>query len=135
MFSCILPQIICKKQRNLEVLRQAGYIHLRVSQKETAPGNCPKILPMSQSLLTFSLHLAPAVARDHSVLIFVLILCLTPKMMCHSPRGTQGSSTGGRPVTNLYEIPALVEAALDLLAIKELREAAFHIIHQAAGIG
>lgn len=28
-----------------------------------------------------------------------------------------------------------MEAALDLFAIKELREAAFHVIHQAAGIG
>lgn len=37
--------------------------------------------------------------------------------------------------TNLYEIPALMEAALDLFTIKELREAAFHVIHQAAGIG
>lgn len=49
--------------------------------------------------------------------------------------GKQRGSADGRPVTDLYEIPALMEAALDLVAIEELREAALHVIHQAAGIG
>lgn len=47
--------------------------------------------------------------------------------------GERGSD--GRPITHLDEIPALMKAALDLVAVEELREAALHIVHQAAGVG
>jgi len=135
-FSCIAPQIICKKQRNLKVTQRAGSIHLSVPERETLTGNCPEILSLPLiplNLFPLSKALAPALAYDHFILV---PHCPMPKTMCHSPRfGKQRSSIDGRPVTDLYEIPALMEAALDLLAIEELREAAFHVIHQAAGIG
>lgn len=57
------------------------------------------------------------------------------KTTCHSHGlGKERGSINGRPVTNLDEIPPLMEAALDLFAVEELREAAFHVIHQAAGV-
>lgn len=38
-------------------------------------------------------------------------------------------------IRNLYEIPALMEAALHFFTVEKLRESAFHIIHEAAGVG
>lgn len=37
-------------------------------------------------------------------------------------------------VTDLYEVPSFMEAALDLLTVKELGIPTFHVIHQAASI-
>ena len=85
VFSYISLQTICKKQRNLEFIGRAGYIHLRVSEMETSTGNYPKILSLPLiplNLVPLSPDLAPAVTWDHFV---VVPHCLTPKMEVPQP--------------------------------------------------
>lgn len=60
---------------------------------------------------------------------------MTPFPLCPTQGLGSRGAPWGQPQTHLDEVPALVEAALDLVTVQQLREAALARVHQAARVG